>query len=95
MRTFFVYIMSNKAGITYVGVTNDIFRRVEEHKRGVLPGFSRREKTYRLVYYEEFAYVEDAILREKQIKLAQGEKRKLIVSANPKWEDLSEAWFMD
>lgn len=93
-REFYVYIMSNDAGITYVGMTNDIARRVGEHKRGGLPGFSRKYETHKLVFYEEFQYVEDAIMREKQIKSWRKEKKRaLIRELNPKWDDLSAGWF--
>lgn len=93
-RTFYVYIMFNPAGITYVGMTNDIVRRVSEHKRGALPGFARKHGTKKLVYYEEFQYVEDAIPREKQIKSwRKAKKRALIRELNPKWDDLSAGWF--
>jgi putative endonuclease len=92
--TYYVYIVSNPAGITYIGVTNDIFRRMQEHKSEALPGFSRTNKTNKLVYYEEFQYINDAIEREKQIKTWRKEKkRNLIKSVNPKWKDLSEDWF--
>ena len=93
-RNFYVYIMSNLAGITYVGMTNDIARRVSEHKRGALPGFARKHGTKKLVYYEDFQYVEDAIAREKQIKSWRKEKKRaLIRELNPKWDDLSAGWF--
>jgi len=95
-NAFYVYIMSNRAGITYVGVTNDLARRVAEHKAGTLPGFSAKEGTRKLVYYEEFQYVEEAVAREKQIKSwRRKKKRALIRSSNPKWKDLSEGWFED
>jgi len=95
-RAYYVYIMSNKAGITYVGVTNDLFRRVSEHKAGALPGFTKRNKTHKLVYYEEYQYIEDAILREKQIKSYRKEKKRdLIKSINPKWSDLSADWHIE
>ncbi len=87
-RTYFVYIMSNN-----VGITNDIFRRVHEHKIGVFSGFSKVHSTHKLVYYEEYEYVEDAILREKQIKSwRKAKKRALIRNSNPKWRDLSDDW---
>jgi len=93
---FYVYLTSSSAGITYVGVTNDLARRVAEHKAGTLPGFSTKEGTHKLVYYEEFQYVEEAIAREKQIKSwRRKKKRALIRSSNPKWKDLSEGWFED
>jgi putative endonuclease len=95
-RAYYVYIMSNNAGITYVGVTNDLFRRVTEHKIGALPGFTRKNKTHKLVYFEEFQYIEEAILREKQIKTWRKEKkRNLIKNMNPRWKDLSEDWYID
>ena len=91
--TYYVYIVANNSGITYIGFTNNILRRVEEHKSGKHPGFSKRYKTIKLVYYEEHQYVYDAIYREKQIKTWRKEKkRNLIKSQNPKWKDLSEAW---
>jgi len=94
--SFYVYIMSNNSGLTYVGATNDIARRVEEHKTGSLPGFSRKYETHKLVHIEEFQYVEDAIMREKQIKNWRREKKRtLITNSNPKWTDLSEGWFED
>ena len=92
--TNYVYIVANNSGITYIGITNDIFRRVDEHKSGKFPGFSTRYKTTKLVFYEEHQYVYDAIYREKQIKTWRKEKkRNLIKNQNPKWKDLSEAWF--
>jgi len=95
-RSYFVYIMSNNSGITYVGITNDIFRRVHEHKNGVFSGFSKVHGTHKLVYYEEYEYVEDAILCEKQIKSwRKAKKRALIRSSNPKWrENKSPAWLV-
>ena len=94
--TYYVYIVANNSGITYIGFTNNILRRVEEHKSGKHPGFSKRYKTIKLVYYEEHQYVYDAIYREKQIKTWRKEKkRNLIKNQNPKWKDLSEAWFGD
>ncbi len=93
---FYVYIMSNNSGITYIGVTNDIARRVEEHKTGIHPGFSRKYKTHKLVHYEEYQYVEDAIAREKQIKGWRKEKKRaLITTSNPTWSDLSDGWYED
>lgn len=90
---YYVYIMPNNAGITYVGVTNDLERRVAEHKIGKFSGFSKVHGTHKLVFYEEFEYIYDAIAREKQIKSwRKVKKRKLIVEFNPKWTDLSAGW---
>lgn len=95
-KTYYVYIMSNPAGITYVGVTNDLYRRVQEHKSGTVPGFATANKTRKLVYYEEFQYIHDAIFREKQIKSWRKEKKRaLIRSFNVKWTDISKEWDQD
>lgn len=95
-KTYYVYIMSNPAGITYIGMTNDLYRRVQEHKNGSIPGFASTHKTRKLVYYEEFQYVDDAIAREKQIKSWRKEKKRtLIRNFNPKWTDLSKEWDQD
>lgn len=90
----FVYFMSNGTGTTYTGITNDIERRVREHKLGEPPGFTSKYKINRLVHYEEFEYVNEAIAREKQIKKwGTAKKKALIMEANPNWEDLSAEWF--
>jgi len=94
MRCYYVYIMASKSRVLYVGVTNDIWRRVWEHKNDVHPGFTGKYRIHRLVYFEEFKYVGNAIAREKTIKGWVREKKvALIRSANPTWEDLSEQWF--
>jgi|SRR3990172_3616803 len=90
---YFVYILVSKSGTLYTGVTNDIHRRVQEHKSGK-GGFSSKYNINRLVYYEEFQYIEDAIVREKQIKSwRRDKKRDLIKEVNSKWTDLSDGWF--
>ena len=68
MRTFYVYIMASRSRVLYVGVTNDLARRTSEHKRGLNPGFTSRYRVTRLVYFEQFADIRDAIAREKEIK---------------------------
>ena len=67
MRTFYVYIMASRSRVLYVGVTNDLVRRTNEHKRG-LSGFTSKYRVTRLVYFEVFVDIRDAIAREKQIK---------------------------
>ena len=77
----------------YVGMTNNLERRLAEHKSGDIPGFSQKYNTHRLVYYEQTPDVEAAILRERQIKSWRREKKDALVSGtNPKWRDLSEDW---
>jgi putative endonuclease len=68
MRVYYVYVMASRSRVLYTGVTNDLGRRVNEHKQGLTPGFTSRYRITRLVYYEEFADIRDAIAREKQIK---------------------------
>jgi putative endonuclease len=90
MRTFFVYIMASRSRVLYVGVTNDLARRVDEHKQGLTPGFTTRYRVTRLVYFEEFLDIRDAIAMEKVIKgWVRSRKTRLIESRNPTWEDLS------
>ena len=90
--SYFVYIMTNKPnGILYVGVTNDVARRAWEHREGLTTGFTKRYGLKRLVYFEEFAYIHDAIAREKVLKTwLRAWKVRLIKGLNPEWRDLAE-----
>jgi putative endonuclease len=94
MRQYYVYIMSSKTRRLYVGVTNDLERRVLQHKEGNFSGFASRYNITRLVYYESTNDVVSAIAREKEIKgWLRAKKIALIESVNPRWRDLSiEAW---
>ena len=86
--------MSSKAVVLYVGVTNDIKRRVYEHKKHLVEGLSDKYEVDRLVYFETKRNPTSAIKREKQIKAWRREKKvKLIDSINPDWEDLSRDWY--
>jgi putative endonuclease len=94
MRTFYVYIMAGKYRTLYTGMTNDLERRVFEHKHKLTPGFTSKYNINRLVYIETFSNARDAIRREKQIKgWLRARKVALIISANPAWKDLSKGWF--
>ena len=94
MREYYVYLMSNRSGTLYAGVTNDLYRRVYEHKHKLLPGFTSRYNITRLVYFETAADIRAAIAREKQIKgWIRAKKVALIHATNPKWADLSADWF--
>ncbi|MEX0785409.1 MAG: GIY-YIG nuclease family protein [Dehalococcoidia bacterium] len=87
-------MMTNKSGTLYIGVTNDIERRVWEHRTATLDGFTRRYKMDRLVYYEDYPDPSSAIEREKQLKgWLRRKKIELIREANPRWEDLADGWF--
>ena len=94
MKRYYVYIMTNRSGTLYVGVTNDLQRRVWEHKQKLIEGFTRRYNITRLVYYEETLDATTAITREKQIKgWLRKKKVALIESLNSDWKDLSEGWY--
>ena len=95
MAQYYVYIMSNWSRVLYVGVTNDLARRVFEHKTKALTGFTSRYNLKLLVYYEATEDVRSAIEREKQIKgWLRQKKISLIEAMNPDWRDLSLE-FMD
>ena len=92
---YYVYSMTNRSKTLYTGVTGYLERRVFEHKQGTKGEFAVRYKIDRLVYFERFGDVHAAIARAKQIKgLLRIKKTALIVSMNPEWRDLSEAWFV-
>ena len=86
-----MYIMASKSRVLYVGVTNNLQRRVEQHKQKVVEGFTRKYNATRLVYHEMTTDVRAALAREKQIKSWRRSKKiELIESVNPTWQDLSE-----
>ncbi len=93
-KQYYVYIMTNYEETTlYTGVTNDLVRRVFEHKNKLVKGFSSKYNLKKLVYFEEGNDVEQAIMREKQIKSWSRQKKvELINSLNKNWDDLSEHW---
>jgi putative endonuclease len=92
---YYVYILTNKSNnVLYVGVTNDIRVRTFDHKNKVFKGFSATYNCNKLVYYEEYQWIQDAIAREKQLKAGSRQKKiDLIVADNPSWNDLSEGWY--
>ena len=89
---YYVYIMTNKRNtVLYTGVTNDLKRRIYEHKEKLIDGFTKKYNIINLVYYEIFSDIENAILREKQIKGGSRQKKiDLINSINKEWRDLYE-----
>ena len=89
-KNYYVYLMTNKNNtVIYTGVTNDLIRRVYEHKNKLVEGFTKRYNVVKLVYYEIFDNPEIAITREKQIKAGSRKKKiALINSINPQWQDL-------
>lgn len=91
---YYVYLLASHSGTLYVGVTNDLVRRVRQHKQGANDGFTKRYRVNRLVWFESGGDVMGAIAREKQIKAWRREKKiALIVKCNPAWNDLSAGWF--
>jgi len=92
-KTYFVYIMTNRSKTLYTGLTNSLIRRVREHNVGIGSGFTTKYRLDRLVYFERFQDVHNAIEREKEIKgWLRIKKIALIVSVNPTWRDLSLEW---
>jgi putative endonuclease len=91
MKYYFVYILTNKKnGTLYVGVTNDLLRRVSEHKNGIIKGFTWKYNIHKLVYYETFNDIYETIVREKRIKKWKRQwKIELIEKDNSEWKDLS------
>ncbi len=92
MNGGYVYIMTNKKnGIIYIGVTADLLRRIYEHREGSMPGFTKRYSLKKLVYYEFYDDIQDAIQREKTLKhWSRAWKIRLIHKNNPEWNDLYE-----
>ena len=91
-KNYFIYILTNKRHTTlYTGVTNDLIKRVYEHREKLADGFTKRYNLTKLVYYEVFEDIENAILREKQIKAGSRRKKiELINHMNKEWKDLYE-----
>ncbi len=93
MGQYFVYMLASKRnGTLYIGVTNNLLKRVHQHKNDVKEGFTRKYNVHSLVYYEVFNRIQDAITREKRMKKWKRQwKMELIEKSNPNWEDLFES----
>ncbi len=94
-KTYYVYILtSSRNGTLYIGVTNDIQRRVWEHKQGLVPGFTKKYGVKLLVYFETFTDIGEAIHRENRLKKYKREwKMNLIQRENVEWRDLAADWY--
>lgn len=91
---YFVYVMANKTRMIYVGVTNDLERRVYEHKNKLIRGYTSKFNLNKLVYFESVSDVTVAMEREKELKgWVRRKKTSLANSINPEWKDLSEGWY--
>ena len=94
MREYYVYILTNHSRTLYTGVTNNLEQRVLQHKKKLIEGFTSNYNIDRLVWFETFAEIDQAIECEKKIKGWRREKKlTLIRQLNPEWEDLAEDWF--
>ena len=95
MNNYYVYILSNKSNkVLYIGVTNDLQRRVYEHKNKLIEGFTSKYNVDKLLHYESTTDIKSAIEREKQLKSwSRAKKEELINKSNPQREDLSVGWF--
>ena len=93
-HSYYVYILTNwNKKVMYVGMTNNLKRRLSEHKNKTVEGFTKRYNIHMLVYYEHTTDVNEAIAREKQIKKWRREKKNnLVETLNPQWRDLSGDW---
>ena len=94
MKTFYVYILANKRnGTIYIGMTNELERRIAEHKQKMVKGFTSKYGIDKLVYYEEYDNYNEAFIRERRLKKWNRIwKIELIEKLNPNWDDLSLEW---
>ncbi len=96
MRHYYVYMTASLTRVIYIGVTGNLDRRIIQHKEKVNEGFTSRYNVTRLVYWESFSDVHQAIAREKELKgLRRAKKVALINAFNPAWKDLSAEWFAE
>ncbi len=94
IKRYYVYILASLSGTLSIGITDNLERRMVEHKEGLIPGFTKQYGVNRLVYFELYSDVRNAIRREKQLKGWRREKKiTLIRSTNPSWKDLARAWY--
>ncbi|MGA2961041.1 MAG: GIY-YIG nuclease family protein [Candidatus Korobacteraceae bacterium] len=95
-RHFYVYIAASISGTLYIGVTNNLHKRIWQHKQGAFEGFTKQYEVNRLIYFESFDDIRTAINREKQLKgWSRRKKIWLVERVNPRWEDLSRQWYDD
>lgn len=95
MNKYYVYILSSQRnGTLYIGLTNDLERRILEHKQKVVEGFTAKYNVNQLMYFEEFENANEAALREKRMKKwKRAWKLELIEKSNPNWNDLAKEWY--
>jgi putative endonuclease len=96
-KQYWIYLVTNyERTVLYTGITNSLERRIAQHKSGAFQGFTKTYRCDRLVYFEEFSEVDQAIAREKQIKgWTRTRKNELIRHVNPQWNDLAADWYSE
>jgi len=94
-HNYFVYMIASRSRALYIGMTNNLRRRIWEHKNDLIDGFTKEYKCHRLVWYESYDGVANTIDREKQLKRWNRAKKEwLIAQRNPTWEDLAAEWYL-
>ena len=89
----FVYILASSTGTLYTGATDDLYRRITEHRNGIHSRFAGKYRCHRLVYHEQFDNMTEALAREAEVKgWTRAKKRALVESVNPEWRDLQQSW---
>jgi putative endonuclease len=89
MKSYYIYILGNDRPTLYIGITNNLIRRLHEHKNGLIPRFTKRYCLKKLLYFEMFTQINEALAREKQLKQWEREWKLILISkSNPKFEDL-------
>jgi putative endonuclease len=92
-KLYYVYIMADRSRVLYIGVTSDLYHRVQQHRKGTFGGFTSRYDCKRLVWFERYTGPNEAIAREKQIKRWRREKKLVLIAReNPTWIDLAADW---
>lgn len=92
-HNYYIYILSSITGTLYIGVTNNLERRISEHKQGLVEGYTKKYGCNKLVYYEWYTNIKEAIDREKQLKKWNRQKKEfLIKSNNSHWVDIANSW---
>ena len=92
-RTYWVYIMTNRSGTLYIGMTNNLMRRVQEHRLGQVAGFTAQYKITHLIHAEAFSEARDAVARGRQLKgWTRAKKLALVAASNSDWRDLGDDW---
>lgn len=93
MKSYYIYILSNKTNsVLYTGITSNVIKRIYEHKHNLVDGFTKKYLIHKLIYYEQYQDIRDAMEREKQLKAGSRKKKESLVTfLNPEWKDLYDS----